>query len=173
MRILFFSLGLAILCSCGYSTRGFTYKEDKIVIIPVSNNIEITPESRRYSNYRSFPVFLEKRLTHTLRNRFSMDGHLMVVKEDVGALSLECAIKDYQKEALRYSDSDEIKEQRLRLFVQMKLWDEKGKLLKEKEVVGEATYFLTGPNQKSEASAQEELIEDTARRILEQVVESW
>ncbi|MCK5289104.1 MAG: hypothetical protein KAJ14_10480, partial [Candidatus Omnitrophica bacterium] len=94
-----------------------------------------------------------------------------VVNNDNEALKLICEITDYKKEALSYSkeNRDEVSEQRLRLYVKIKLVDVSGEILKDKIIVGETTYFLTG----SETAAQEDLIEDTARRVLESVVEEW
>ncbi|MBU0693463.1 MAG: hypothetical protein KKC11_02160 [Candidatus Omnitrophica bacterium] len=155
---------------CGYSTRGFVYNEDKIYINPAVNTMDITSQERKYSSYRSFPILLEKKLTNALVNKFNIDGQLKTVSQEEGALKLSCSIKDYEKEALRYDDSEQVKEQRLWLRVGVKLTDSMGKVVKEEDIVGEASFFLSG---KSETTAQEELINDTARRILEAVIEKW
>ena len=55
----------------------------------------------------------------------------------------------------------------------MKLESPDGKVMINQTVVGEAEYFLSGANQKSESSAQDDLIDDTARRLSEAVLESW
>jgi hypothetical protein len=106
-------------------------------------------------------------------NRFNIDGHLNVVQNEADALSLSCVIKDYRKQALRYTESDDVQEQRLRLVVHIKLTGEGNKTLQDRDVTGEATFFLTGPNSKSEQDAQSDLISDTARRIVEAVIEEW
>lgn len=171
-RYLLFILFIFIY-SCGYTTRAFIYKESKIFISPVVNNVNITSEDRRYSTYTSYPILLEKRLTNALINKFNIYGNLKVSNTKEDALLLECSINNYDKEALRYSDSDNITEQRLRLTVHIKLFDSSGNLLKERDILGETTFFLEGPNTKSESQAQEALIDDTARRIFESVVEGW
>lgn len=162
-----------LFCGCGYSTKGFVYKENKIMIKPVINRIDITSESRRGVNYTVSPILLEKRLTNVIVNKFNVFGYLKVVSAEEEALVLSCEIKEYQKEALRYTDSKDVQEQRIRLVVEMKLADSCAEVIKEKQVIGETSYYLSGAHQKTEESAQTELIDDTARRILEAVVEEW
>lgn len=159
--------------SCGYTTHSLIYNESRIFIEPVINKIKITYEDREYSKYRTFPILLEKKLTNALIKKFNIDGHLKVVNEEEGALRLTCIVKDYRRESLRYTGSEDVKEQRLWLYVDTKLVDSQGRTLKEKEIVGWTSFFLSGTNKKSEASAQEDLIDDTARRILEAVIEEW
>ena len=160
-----------VFMGCGYTTRGFIYKTSKILIEPITNKIDITSEDRKYSGYTTYPILIENRLTNKIVNKFNIDGNLKVVNNDNEALKLICEITDYKKEALSYSkeNRDEVSEQRLRLYVKIKLVDVSGEILKDKIIVGETTYFLTG----SETAAQEDLIEDTARRVLESVVEEW
>lgn len=161
------------LSGCGYTTRGFFYNEKKIFIPPIKNNMDITSEERRNSNYTTYPVLLEKQLTNYLIDRFNTDGYLKVVKEKEGALKLSCSIAGYEKDTVRRTDTDSVEEQRLRLFVNMELKDSQGEILKNKTVVGETSYYLSGSRQKSEESARLDLIEDTARRITEVVIEEW
>ena len=169
----FLVLLLFIVVGCGYTTRGFVYVEDTIIIKPVINKIDITSESRKYSDYTSFPILIENRLTNEIVSKFNIDGNLKVVSEDPNALKLVCTVNDYNRDTLRYTDSDAVSEQRLRLNVHIKLTSGDGKVLKEKNVVGETEYYLTGANSKSESAAQLDLINDAARRITEAVTEEW
>jgi outer membrane lipopolysaccharide assembly protein LptE/RlpB len=161
---------LIALAGCGYSTKGYKYKEDKIRITPVVNKINITSESRKYSGYTAYPKLIEDRLTSKLVSEFNIQSNLNVVSNLEGALKLECQVTDYKRQTLRYTDSDDPQEQRLRLRVKMKLISSEGETLQEKNVVGQASFFL---DEKSEVAAQAELIDDTARRITEAVVETW
>jgi len=170
---IFLFLCFIFLYGCGYTTRAFIYKEDKIFIEPIVNKIDITSEGRRYSDYRTYPILLEKRLTNALINKFNVYGNLKVSNKKENSLLLDCSITNYDKEALRYSDQDNITEQKLRLTVHIKLFDSSGKILKEKDIVGETSFFLEGTNSKSETLAWEDLIDDTARRIFETIVEEW
>lgn len=159
-----------VLSGCGYTTRGVVCEYDKVMIEPVVNKINITSEHRGQSGYVNFPILIENKLTNELVNKFNIDGQLKVVSYEFDAFRLTCTVNNYRKETLRYEDNDDVKEQRLQLCVCMKLTNPKGETVKEKNVVGETTYFL---NQKSETSAQVDLVDDTARRILEAVVEEW
>lgn len=171
MRKYIVLLLIFVFTGCGYTTRGFIYQTSKILIEPITNKIDITSEDRKYSGYTTYPILIENRLTNEIVNKFNIDGNLKVVNNDNEALKLICEITDYKKEALSYSkeNRDEVSEQRLRLHVKIKLVDVSGEILKDKIIVGETTYFLTG----SETAAQGDLIEDTARRVLESVVEEW
>ena len=149
------------------------YQEDRIYIQPIVNEMDITRENRTYASYATYPILLEKKLTNSVVNRFSIDGHLSVASVEGGALRLQCQIRDYRKVALRYDDADDVEEQRLRLYVHMTLSDSKGDVINEATIVGETSYFLSGSLAKTESIAQEDLIEDTARRIVESVIENW
>lgn len=167
------ALFLAMLCGCGYTTRGLIQTEKNIVIAPVINNISVSDEGRRYSNFTSYPILLEKRLTNAIADKFNIDGHIKVTTNQANALGLSCAINEYKRETTRYDNADNVEEQRLRLHVQMKLTNPKGEIIREKKVVGETSYFLTGANSMTETTAQGKLVDDTARRIMEAVVEEW
>ena len=167
-------LVFTILCSgCGYTTRAYIYPENSIHIPPAKNEINIATEGRKYSSYQSFPVLIENRLTNKVIQKFNTKSDLKVVKSDINALRLDLVVTNYTKEALVYTDSDDVKEQRLRLSVALTLTDPSEEVLKKKTVVGESSFSLTGPNAKSESAAQVDLVDDTARRILEVVVEEW
>ncbi|MDD3296071.1 MAG: hypothetical protein PHU64_01775 [Candidatus Omnitrophica bacterium] len=164
---------LAYLVGCGYTTRGGIYAGKEIIIKPVVNKIDVASENAKTSGYTSFPVLIENRLTNELVSRFNVEGQLKVVSQGEGALSLVCTINDYDKETLRYEDNDDVKEQRLRLHILMILTSAEGEVLEEKTIVGESSYYLSGPNQRSETAAQNDLIVDSARRISEAVAEEW
>ena len=169
----FIFLCFLLIAGCGYTTRAFLYKEKTIYVTPVVNKVNITSEKRAYSSYNTYPILVEKRLTNALINKFNVDGNLKVVDTKGSSLDLQCKIQNYDKEALRYADNDNVTEQRLRLYVHCDLYDEQGKLIKKRDVIGETTYFLSGKLVKTELSAQTDLIDDTARRIVEAVVEKW
>jgi outer membrane lipopolysaccharide assembly protein LptE/RlpB len=164
---------LLMVGGCGYSTKGYKYKEDSIRIKPVVNKINITSEDRKYSGHTVYPRLIEDRLTNRLVSEFNIQSNLDVVSESRNALELECQLTEYRRQTLRYTDSDDPEEQRLRLKVKMKLVNSAGEVLQKNNIVGQASFFLTGPNSKSEVAAQNDLIEDTARRITEAVVEAW
>lgn len=166
--------GLA-LAGCGYSTKGFAYKEKSIFISPVVNNVGVTDKESRAVDSADYPVLLEKRLTNGLIGKFNGDGNLAVVSDDGGdSLKLYCGIKDYRKESVRSNATDSsIQEQKLDLDVSVKLIDPDNKTLMDTSVTGETSYFLSGSQSKSEAAAQDDLVDDTSRRILDSVTNQW
>lgn len=171
--LLVFVIAVLGLNGCAYTTQGFMWAGETIDIIPVMNKVNITSEQRIYNNYTSFPVLFEKKLTNVLISKFNTNGRLKVVAGAKDALKLTCVITKYWKDGLRYTDVDDIKEQKLRMVVKATLTGKQAEVLRESEITGEAAYYLCGPNSKTEAAAQADLIDDTARRILEFVVDAW
>ena len=168
----FFLFAVCFLLGCGYTTRAFVGNEN-IYVKPVINDIEITSKDRIYSEYTSLPVFIEKKLTSVLVSKFNVRGSYNIGADTEDALMLDCRVYDYKKEALRYSDSDDVTEQRLRLYIHVTLYDREDNVTKKKDVVGEATFFLSGPYATTESEAIMELVDDTARRVVDVVSEDW
>ncbi len=165
-----FLILLLLLPGCGYTTQGHRYAQKRIRITPVVNKINIARESRRYSGHTSYPVLIENKLTNRLVFDFNARSNLEVVSQPRGALVLDCKITDYQRSTLRFSDSDDPLEQRLRLHVDMTLKDPDGQIINQRNIVGQTTFYLAD---KGELAAQNELVEDVSRRITEAVVEAW
>lgn len=164
---------LLVVSGCGYTTRGFIYKEKGINIKPVVNEISIDRNDSTSYSYNTYPILLEKNFTNELIDRFHTEGGLKISNQDEGFLRLECVLRNYVKEALRYESDEDIEEERLRLYVHIILYDGQGEIIQDKNIVGETTYYLSGSLSKSESSAQVDLIDDTTRRILEAVIERW
>ena len=82
---------------------------------------------------------------------------------------------DFRKDPLRYDDSDNVKEYRINLVVNISLWDRReNKLLwQENDFTGDTTYFAAGPQTKSEDAAVVDALNDLSRRIVERTVEQW
>lgn len=172
MKTLIFFLFL-LLSSCGYTTQLSTRKGG-IYVKPVVNRIVIASEDRAYSGYSSYPILLEKKLTNSVINEFNIrGGQFTVPNNSPDSYTLECSIYDYRREALRYTDDDSVSEQRLRLYVKVKFYDSDDEIIKEKEIVGEATYFLSGSYAIPESEAIRNLTDDSAKRIVETVSQDW
>ncbi len=167
-KILFVSF--IFLLGCGYTFGVFTDK--KVYVKPVVNVIKVSTSKRPYPEYTRYPILLEKLLTNQIVEELNKRG-ATVFKEFQESNILECTIYDYRQEALRYTDNDEVKEERLRLYVKVKYFSPQKELIKEKDIVGQTTYFLSGPYAKSEAQAWEDLVEDTAQRIVESILQDW
>jgi hypothetical protein len=171
MKKLFFIISIFLL-GCGYTTTAFI-GGGRIYIKPIVNEIAVTKEERAYSEYRTYPILLEKKLTNKLIDEFNTKTRFEVTPDFTNSNRLECRIVDFRREALRYDDADEVTEKRLRLYVTLRYYDSENNLLKDKEIIGETTYRLTGSYKKSESEAQDVLLEDTARRIVEAIAEDW
>jgi hypothetical protein len=171
MKKIFFGL-LIVMLGCGYTTKAFM-GTGTIYVKPVQNSIRITQETRTYSNYQTYPVLIEKKLTNAIVDELRLRSNYTITSESSQSHTLECSIVSYTQDGLQYSDYDEVTERRLRLHVKMRYLDPQGEVLKEKTVVGEATYHLQGLYAKSESEAFEDLIDDTSRRIVEAIADDW
>ena len=160
-------------CGCGYTTSSLIYPERKIIIVPIVNKVDMTSEGKRFSGYTNYPVLMEKDLTNALIAKFNSDGNLDVVSNEIGALKITCTITNYTKEALRYTNTEDVQEQRLKLTVSTVLVDSTGTTVKTTDIVGQVDYYLTGPDMRTEKAAWIDLVKDAARRIVEFVVEQW
>ena len=175
MKILLFNL-LLILGFVGcYSTRGFVDSKYKtIYVAPVQNKIKFTQETQEYSKYRSFPALFENNFTAELIDRFNLDGALKTDSRYFSQLRLETEIVDFVRDVLRYTDNDSVEEYRLKLFFKYRLYDNKtNELIKERSLISDANYSLTGSAATSEEEALKELFSDAARRLVEDITEAW
>ena len=160
------------LSGCGYSTRTTmpgNYKTIHVESFP--NEIIYTTESRR-NTY--FPL-LEIDVRNAIVDRFLFDGYLKVSDSSIADLILKGTLKAYQRDALRYTDSDDVEEYRVRVIISMELFDTRKEevVWREDSFAGEATYFLTGSQVSTEESAVKEAVIDLAKRVVERTVENW
>ncbi len=169
MKIKYCLFFLLFLSNCGYTT--FLGEIKNIYVKPVINSIKITKEERAYKEYNLYPLFLDKLLTNRLVEEINLRGAYSTKVSD--AYLLKCEIYDFKAEGLRYSDSDEVSEQRLKLYVKVKLFSPQSKLLKKRVIVGQTTYFLSGPYRISQEDAYRNLVKDTAQRIVEFILSDW
>jgi len=157
---------------CGYTTRSTLASHLKTIHIESFDNaISYTSGSTR-NVY--FPL-LEVDARNAIIGRFQFDGNLRISESDQADLVLEGKLINYSRHGLRFTDGDDVEEYRVNVIVSLELWDTREEVLRwsESRFVGEATYFVTGPEATSEESAVEEAIEDLARRIVERTVEDW
>lgn len=172
-------LGLCYLVfgitSCGYTTRAFiSSKFRTICVAQFTNQIDITRETDASRRYKLYRPLLETDITRAVIDRFILDGNLRVVKEDQADLVLKGSLVDYRRDAVRYTNDEDVEEYRISLTVDLSLMDKEKKLLwEEKGLIGDSAYFVSGPNAKSESTAIDEAVEDLSRRIVERVVEEW
>ncbi|MCX5657068.1 MAG: LptE family protein [Candidatus Omnitrophica bacterium] len=171
-RVLLF-LGTVVLFSgCGYTTRSAISKEYKTLVVKnFVNKVEIQTATPEYKTY--YPG-LETKITNAVVSRFIYDGNLHIAKEEDADLILEGELLDYMKQALRYTESDNVEEYRISVVVNIALKDKEGNVIWQRSnFTGDTTYRLSGPLAKTEATALEDAVSDLARRIVNLTVESW
>lgn len=174
-RYLVISLCLVLL-GCGYTTRSnVSSKYRTIYITPFINKIELSLEDYSANKYRIYRPLLETDVTKSVINKFLFDGNLRPVKEGAADLVLKGELTEFRKDPLRYDDDNNITEYRVNIVVNLSLWDNKENKLswEESGFSGNATFFITGSQAKSEGQAVNEALDDLARRIVERAVEQW
>ena len=138
---------------------------------PFANKIDYAAENKR----NLYLPLLEVNVRNGIINRFQFDGNLKIAKEPDADLVLAGELVDYTREVLRYTDNNDPLEYRIQIVTNLKL--NKGKdgpvVWQENGFVGEATYFVSGPQIKSESAAVDDAVTDLSRRIVERTVENW
>lgn len=163
---------LSFLSGCGYTLSGSTLPSHikAIHVEHFKNKIEFGTERKR-NIY--FPL-LEVDVRNEIMERFLFDGTLMVAEEGEGDYILKGELKNYERSGLRFTDDDNVQEYRVHVIMRLELWDSQGNLIwEEPNFTGEATFFISGPQATSEASAVEEAVKDLAKRVVERTIENW
>jgi len=182
MRRVGFLLGLTIgtlaviAAGCGYTTRSLVSSQYATIRIPpFANKIDITLEGDTQSRYKVYRPMLETEVSRAVVNRFIYDGSLKVSADAAADLVLEADLVEFRRDPLRFTSNNDVEEYRLNIVVHLRLKDGKRNALlwEEKNFTGDATYFVSGPQAKSEDTAITDAIKDIARRIVERVVEQW
>jgi hypothetical protein len=163
------------IISCGYTTRSLVSSKYKTIYIShFINKIDIAKETESMRRYKLYRPLIEQDIRKQVIDRFNLDGNLKVVDREDADLILKGSVLDFHRDALRYKENDEVEEYRISITAQIELEDkDKNIIIKPTDIIGDATYFLTGPHAKAEPFAIDEAIKDLARRIVERVVEEW
>jgi hypothetical protein len=151
-----------------------------IYVAPFLNKVDITQESFSANKYRIYRPMLETDITKKVINRYLFDGNLKPAKEAAADLTLKGELIEYRKDPLSYtSNTENVTEYRVNIYVNLSLWDTKeNKLLwQENNFNGSYSYFTENADNASvkvsEPTAVNNAIEDLARRIVERTVEQW
>ena len=173
-RILLSAAVFLFISGCGYTTSSLlpaSYKT--IYVAPFKNNISYTTERTR-NIY--FPL-IEVDAHRAIVDRFLFDGNLRIAKEHNADLILKGELTKYERIGLRFNADDErdVEEYRAQVTVSLVLIDAKTQevVWEEPSFVGEATYFTTGSQARSEKTAVDEALLDLARRVVERTIEDW
>lgn len=164
---------LSTLIGCGYTTRSLLPPHIKSIhVAPFENKIDFIAPAPEHQLYYAG---LEIKITKAIREKFSYEGGLRLLnKEDSDAI-LKGELIRYDKQSLRYTEFDEIKEYRLSVVVNLTFIDNKENkvLWKINSLIGDSTYHTIGPLAKSEGEALDEAISDLARRVVRRTIETW
>ncbi len=164
----------SIVCfsGCGYTTKSTLPSNLKTIHIePFKNSIDYSTGARR----NVYLPLLEIDTRNAVIDRFIFDGNLKITEPHEADLVLKGELKRYQRSGLRFTDDDDVQEYRVHITVSFELWHPGAEepSWTEPGFVGEATYFVTGPQATSEESAVNSAMIDLARRIVERTIEDW
>lgn len=162
-----------VLAGCGYSTRSLIAdKYRTIYVAPFENKIDYLNQEER----KIYVPGLETKTRQEVIDRYLFDGNLRIGQEETADLVLKGQILSFERDDLRLTDNEDVKEYRVRVTVALTLIDpvEDNKIVwSEPSFSGEATYYISGPLAKSETAANIEAIQDLARRVVARTVEDW
>ncbi len=165
-----------VLPGCGYTQKTLLSENIKnVYIAPVKNTIDLSGEVTDKKPFRVYRPGIEVDLTNAIINRFIFDGNLKVTVSEKADVVVEAKLVDYRRDALRYSDNDDIQEYRLSITLDViayrsrthkVLWHQTG-------LTGDTSFFLSGSHAISEDAAAQKAIEDAARRVVDETIEVW
>lgn len=165
------------LSGCGYTTKSLLPDHIKTIYIDnFKNSIDIASEVSDRRPYKLYEPGLENEITRTLIDRFIIDGTLRVVRDTEMADSvLRGELIEFVKEPLRYDDSEDVTEFRIRVVASVKFLDARGDAIiwQADQFSGESSQRTQGALTKTEDTAREEAVTDLARRIVERTIEVW
>ncbi|MBF0485874.1 MAG: LptE family protein [Candidatus Omnitrophica bacterium] len=166
-----FLTGLMI-AGCGYTTGSVISSRFKTIYVePFENKID-------YMNAVQRNVYIpqmETKVHSTVVDRFMFDGNLKVVEKGNSDLVLKGQLVGYDRDELRLTSNEDVKEYRITIRMALKLWDPVSEKVvwEEPSFAGDTTFFTTGPLAKSEDAAIQDALTDLARRIVARTIEDW
>ncbi len=165
-------LSVVTLSGCGYTTGSLLPSNYRTLHVePFENKVEFVSE-----NVRGLYVpLLETKIRSAVIERFQLDGHLRLSDSDKSDLVLKGMLTGFERDDLRTDDSQNVQEYRLRVTVALTMMDNTtGQVFfSEPSFSGEATYFTSGSQAKSESQALNDTLADLSRRIVERTIENW
>ena len=174
-KLFFLCLAAWPVSGCGYTAHSLLPAEVKSVYVaPVKNAIDLSGETGEKSRFRVYRPGLEVDVTNAIINRFIFDGNLKVAPPERANAVLEAKLLDYRRDPLRYNGADDVQEYRLSVKVDVVFFQMPGhKVLWHEMLVGDTTFFLSGPRAIGEDEAAAKAVEDLALRVVEKTVELW
>lgn len=170
---------LLSIIGCGYTYRttyNLPYKT--IFVDTFGNKVDIVSENATSlsQRFRTYHPLMERDLRTAVINRLMFDGGLRLASKEDAELILKGDLIDYQRDALRYENNQEdVSEYRISIIMRLTLLKrgEEEPLWDEPNFVGDATYFTSGAQAKTEKDALDIAISDLSRRVIERIAENW
>jgi len=172
MKRVFLLLITLLIAGCGYTTKSLLPDNYRAIFVqPFENKIDFVNADDR----KLYVAGLENRAREAVVDRYLFDGNLRVGDEDTADLILKGQLISFQREELRLETNETVKEYRIRVTAALTLWDtaENKVVWEEPSFAGEATYYTTGPEAKSESQAIDEAVRDFSIRVVGRTIENW
>jgi len=170
------AISAVLVSGCGYTTRSLLPANYKSIYVEnVKNLIKVTAEQSDQRMYRGYRPGMEIDMTKAFINKFIADGNIRINSAENADLMLKTELIDYNRGAIIYDVNYSIEEYRIKMIVNLELFDVKANKLvwQEKGFAGETTYRTGGSLAKTESVAVKDAIDDLARRVVERTVEAW
>ncbi|MCP4650166.1 MAG: LptE family protein [PVC group bacterium] len=148
---------------CGYATKAnFLPTHIKSVYIDTFSNQTDQPN-------------LENEFRTNLIAIVQDDGNLSISSSEDADAVLKGSLIGYNRSALRYTNDDEIREYRLTITVSFAFNDvmKNEIIVRENNLTGDATFYLSGSLATSEANARQDALADLSRRMLNKILTLW
>ena len=165
-----------LVSGCGYTSRpGIPTHLKTVYVKPFTNKIDLTQLQTGNQNFPLYRPAMETDVTKAIINRFQFTGLLRPSSKERADARIEGELVEFRRDALRYSAAQQVEEWRLNVVVDVRFYDQTTDALlwEESRLTGDATYFPTGTNAESEATALDRAIRDMAKRVVERTIESW
>jgi hypothetical protein len=155
--------GCLLLSGCGYTTNAFFLPAHiKTVHIQTLQNKSDQPN-------------LENELRAKLVATFQSDGNLKIASEDEADAVLSGEVVRYSRQAMRYENDEAVQEYRITIAVNFQFVDRKNNavIVKADNFSGDASFYLTGSQAKSESAARSDALDDLSHRMLNKIITLW
>ena len=165
-KILNFSsilLCLLLISGCGYTVKAnFLPSYLKTVYVETFHNGTDQPN-------------LENEFRTKIISMIQDEGSLSIVSQEDADAVLTGELADYYRHALRYSNDDAVREYRLGIVASFKFFDKKNNkvIVKDNNLSGDTTFYLTGSLAASEDNARIDALEDLSRQMLNKILTLW
>ena len=161
-----------IFAGCGYTTGSLLPANYRTIYVePFQNKVKFISDTSR----ALYVPLLETKVRTAVVNRFQFDGHLKIKDSGRADLVLKGDLIEFDREELRLADNKDVQEYRIRIIMSLTMVDAvTGEAFwSEPSFAGEATYFTTGTQARSESAALDDALTDLSRRVVERTIENW